>query len=118
VPASNYPGIPRGGAAIMADATPLADPGVTLYAIDARQLAGIDQGEAGANGCNALLCNHGPPCLSTTSYWPIPIATAGVQQGASNVVVIGGCQAAAIDPSADATRCGPSWNPVAGNLHA
>jgi hypothetical protein len=41
-----------------------------------------------------------------------------VQLGRNNVLAIGGCLATALDQTANTERCGPSWSPVAGNLHA
>jgi hypothetical protein len=126
MPASNYPGIPLGGAASMGDATALASttPGtVTLYALDAENLARLDQSQTPQYTCDQLVCGQGsnlkPPCLRyNLDYWPVAMPTPGVQLFQSNVVALGGCLPAALDPAATAARCGASWTAVSGNLHA
>jgi hypothetical protein len=123
MPASNYPGIPVGGAAAMTDATQLTYPGVSLYAIDALRLAILDDGGASQYTCRDLICgqvtNPAPPCLAyNADYWPVALPSGAVVSEKNNVVAISGCWPSLLDPSADVARCGPSWTPLAGNLHA
>lgn len=123
MPASNYPGIPLGGAAAMGDAAVLTDPSVTLFALDAQQVALRNEGQSTPWTCNDLLhCgqtqNPPSPCLRyDRDYWPVATPSGAVQLGKSNVLALGGCLNATLDPTADATRCGSTWSPVAGNLH-
>jgi hypothetical protein len=123
MPASNYPGIPLGGAAAMGDASALTDPTATLFAIDAEHLAVLDEGKSSQYTCDVLLhCgqiqNPPYPCLRyNLDYWPVTTSPNAVQAGKSNVLALGGCLPAAVDPTASAARCGASWSPVVGNLH-
>jgi hypothetical protein len=124
MPGSNYPGIPLGGVAAMADASPLVGSGVTLYALDADNLARIEQGQPAPSTCDALVClpgsNQSEPCLRyNLDYWPVAtLTTGGLLPSRDNVVALGGCLPAALDPSASTALCGSSWNDMDGNLHA
>jgi hypothetical protein len=122
MPGSNYPGVPLGGVASMSDATTLLG-GFLLYAIDAENLARIEQNETTPYTCDQLICGQGTnlpsPCLRYNfDYWPIAASTAGLQAGATNVVALGGCLPSALDPAASPTLCGASWSATAGNLNA
>jgi hypothetical protein len=123
MPASNYPGIPVGGAAALGDARDLAVSGVTLYAIDAQNLARLDQGHTPQYTCADLICGQGSnpafPCLRYNyDYWPVSTAALAVHPLAANVVALSGCLPAALDPAATTDRCGASWTALSGNLHA
>jgi hypothetical protein len=108
----------------MSDATSLAGGGVILYAVDAENLARIDQGHSPPYTCDKLVCGQGlnltPPCLRyNLDYWPVASASgAGVLQDTDNVVALSGCLPAALDPAATVARCGADWTDVGGNLHA
>jgi hypothetical protein len=121
MPGSNYPGIPLGGAVPLDDVTPLLGGAITFYAIDAENLARLEEGASPPHTCGALICGAGanlaPPCLREgTDYWPVaPLQDLGVQP--SSVIALTGCLATALDPGATAARCGSSWNDVQGNLH-
>lgn len=124
MPGSNYPGIPLGGALADDDATDLLGGPVTLYAIDAENLARIEQEEPTPFTCNQLICGAGPdpavPCLrANEDYWPVQALPAGaLTRGATNVVAMSGCLPSALDPAASVARCGAEWTALAGNLHA
>ncbi|MGD0528031.1 MAG: hypothetical protein ABSE49_23055 [Polyangiaceae bacterium] len=126
MPGSNYPGIPLGGVVAMSDATPLLGADVTLYAVDADNLASVEHGEpAPLPTCDLLLAcglepDPPPPCLRyNLDYWPLaPIVSGGVAAQRDNVVALNGCLPSAIDPNASATLCGAGFDPLAGNLHA
>jgi hypothetical protein len=126
MPGSNYPGIPVGGVVAMSDATPLVGANVTLYAVDADNLASVEHGQpAPLPTCDQLLAcgkqqDPPPPCLRyNLDYWPVtPIVSAGVAAQNDNVVALAGCLPSAIDPNANATLCGAGYDPLAGNLHA
>jgi hypothetical protein len=124
MPGSNYPGVPLGGVAAMDDASSLVGVGLTLYAVDAKNLAQNELGQSTPATCDALICgqatNPSPPCLGYNSgYWPVATVTGpGVQRSRDNVVALTGCLPTALDPGASTARCGASWNAVAGNLHA
>jgi hypothetical protein len=130
MPGSNYPGVPLGGVASLSDATPLLGADLTLYAVDAENLARLEQPqlEQGIpeSTCDQIICpsqqgsNPTPPCLRYNfDYWPVSAITGGsVREGMANVVALGGCFPSALDPNATATRCGPSWSALAGNLGA
>jgi hypothetical protein len=123
MPGSNYPGVPLGGVAAMSDASPLVGGGVTLYALDAENLARIEQGQTAPSTCHDLVCGQGsnlsPPCLRYNfDYWPVGAIAAGVVAGRDNVVALNGCLPTALDPKASAVLCGSSWSAGNGNLHA
>ena len=117
MPASNYAGIPVGGAAAPTDpalAATLSSTQGTLYAIDAKLLAAENLGQI---ACGSLVCAAGSECLrENTQYWmvgPIGPFSPGV-----TVVAIAGCLASVLDPLASTDRCGATWTAVQGNLHA
>jgi len=120
MPGSNYPGIPLGGAASLdGDASLPVGTQLTLYAIDAENLARLEQGQATQDTCDKLICGQGvnlmPPCLRYgLDYWPVA-PTSAVVPG-SNVVAIVGCLASGLDPTATTARCGVDWAADAGNL--
>ncbi len=123
MPASNYPGIPLGGAATMSDASALATPSLTLYALDAENLARLEEGLAQPLTCDQLVCGPGvnvpSPCLrADKDYWQIGPLSGSVQIGAQNLVALGGCKSSSLDPAATVARCGASWDATLGNLHA
>jgi hypothetical protein len=112
MPASNYPGIPVGGAAWLTDAANLGKWQLTgrLYAVRAKVIAGK------TTPCDMLLCTGSSTCLTPSfDYWPVgtlPSPTPGV----TTLVAIAGCLGA-VDPLASVGRCGSTWDPVKGNLH-
>ena len=124
MPGSNYPGVPLGGVVAMGDATALVGSGVTLYALDAENLARIEQGQSAPSTCDELICGQGsdlmPPCLRYNfDYWPVAtLDVGGVVGSRDNVVALSGCLPTALDPNASNALCGASWNASAGNLHA
>lgn len=123
MPGSNYPGVPLGGAASMTDATALLGDGVTLYAIDAENLARLEPAGATQSTCDELICPQGDtqvPCLRPNlDYWPVaPPTQGGLTSGAPNLVAFSGCLPSALDGNANARLCGPSWTALGGNLHA
>jgi len=124
MPGSNYPGVPLGGVAAMSDANLLVGGGATLYALDAENLARLEQGAPAPSTCDALICGQGsnltPPCLRYNfDYWPVATITAGgVTAGSANVVALSGCLPGALDPNASTALCGSTWTTGSGNLHA
>jgi hypothetical protein len=119
MPASNYPGIPRGGALAMANAGALV--GVdTLYAIDAKVLA--HAANLSQLPCSQLVCPGGAVgnCLNMNrDYATMTLpASASIRGGVQNVVSISGCSAIANDPAATVERCGSTWTMAYGNMHA
>jgi len=122
MPGSNYPGVPLGGVAPMGDASALVG-GFQLYAIDAENLARIEQSQPAPYTCDQLICGQGTnqssPCLRYNfDYWPVATSSAGLQSGTSNVVALSGCLPGALDPGASTTLCGASWTAMSGNLNA
>jgi hypothetical protein len=122
MPGSNYPGVPLGGVVSMSDATALTG-GVLLYAIDAENLARLEQNQATTYTCHDLVCGQGTnlpsPCLRYNfDYWPVATSAVSVQAGANNVVALTGCLPGALDPGASTSVCGASWTALSGNLEA
>jgi hypothetical protein len=122
MPGSNYPGVPLGGVASMDDASALLG-GIVLYAIDAENLARIEVGQATPYTCAELVCGPGTnlasPCLRYNfDYWPVGTGSYDLAPGANNVIALGGCLPAALDPEASPALCGATWSATNGNLSA
>jgi len=127
MPASNFPGLPVGGAVQLSPATELAastgSGTVDLYAIDAEVLA-LEATSTSAS-CEALLClesssaNPPPACLRPNKdYWRAgTLPMNAIAASGPTFVALAGCLGTALDPAATAARCGSSWDSVAGNLH-
>jgi hypothetical protein len=128
MPASNFPGLPVGGAVQLSSATALALASlaapVDIYAIDAEVLA-REVGTTSPGSCEAVVClqnssqNPTAPCLRPNKdYWHVgtlpryAIATSG-----PTIVALTGCLGTALDPAAGTARCGSDWDAVTGNLH-
>jgi hypothetical protein len=115
MPASNYAGIPVGGAVWLGNASdPLQIVGSDVYALRAKLIAGE------STSCNDLVCTpgSGPNCrMLNADYWRVGTFPAGaLQVGTTNIVAVAGCLGAD-DPLASVDRCGPTWNAATGNLH-
>lgn len=119
MPASNYAGLPVGGAAFLRDASELVGSGdVTLYAIDARQLAALEQ-DGVDHPCNELVCDSGCLLEPNKQYWTLGTVPAAAFAGnGSSVLAIEGCLYSALDSQASTARCGADWQAATGNLHA
>ncbi|HEY3819207.1 MAG TPA: hypothetical protein VGL81_18690 [Polyangiaceae bacterium] len=120
MPGSNYPGIPLGGVVSMGDASALTD-GFLLYAIDAENLARIEQNQETQYTCDELICGPGTnqpgACLRyNLDYWAVGAGPYDLVSGASNVVALGGCLPGALDPAASPAVCGATWSAMSGNL--
>jgi hypothetical protein len=118
MPASNYAGIPVGGAVWLGDAL---DPtrallGEQIYAVRAL----IVEALAPTASCSELICPPGGQhCLmANADYWPVgTIVPDQLRLGTTNIVAIAGCLGVAGDTLASADRCGSAWNSATGNLH-
>ncbi|HLK37238.1 MAG TPA: hypothetical protein VKU41_10840 [Polyangiaceae bacterium] len=113
MPASNYPGIPAGGAAMLADASELTAGPVTFYAIDANLLAGYERVD-GVHSCVERLQPNGTHAILIQASQTLPVVPA-VPRGSASVLALEGCVAGV--GGASASTCGPTWDPVQGNLH-
>jgi len=109
MPASDYPGIPVGGAAWGTFQTNLADlNGGTVYAVSASNIAG------NTLTCDRLICND-PGCVAQNDYWSLGTIAPDVLSSGPNVVAIAGCRGD--DLLASNKQCGDGWQPGKGNLH-
>jgi hypothetical protein len=122
MPASNYPGIPVGGAAWLAEPTLIealthANP-QPLFVLAAKTLA-IEHINP-TTPCSQLVCPPGstsPYCLpANAEYWQLP--GIAVQAGATNIVSIEGCSGSELYPEAGPRQCGSTWGEIYGNLNA
>jgi hypothetical protein len=116
MPASNYAGIPVGGAAWLPDATGVPSMlGGEVFAIRAKLITVNPP----ATTCDQYLCapGGGQYCLmQNMDYWDVgPLGS--LLAGGANVVAIEGCLGVGDDPLATAARCGATWNAATGNLH-
>jgi hypothetical protein len=114
MPASNYSGIPVGGAVWMPDSTDTIAFGSMVYALRAKPIAGL------STPCEELVCatTGSSTCLGPNmDYWQVGTLTANPSWGSTAVVAIAGCLGVAQDPLASVERCGPKWNAATGNLH-
>jgi hypothetical protein len=128
MPASNFPGLPVGGAVQLSPATSLAEAStegpVELYAIDAVVLA-REATSALPSSCEAVVClqnsmaSPSAPCLRPNKdYWHVgTIPMNAIAASGPTFVTLAGCEGTALDPAANAARCGPNWDAVGGNLH-
>ncbi len=128
MPASNFPGLPVGGAVQLSPALDLATASaagpVELYAIDAEVLA-REASSTLPSSCEAVVCLENPnpspsaPCLRPNEdYWHVgTLPTSAIAASGPTFVALAGCLGTAIDSAASAARCGSSWDAVAGNLH-
>jgi len=115
MPASNYPGVPAGGATILHDASKLVGGPVTLYALDARTVAWVEKSATRPPTCRQLADVRSNDYLGHANVHVLaPIALGSGFQ----VVAIGGCLAQALDLQASLERCGAGWMSQTGNLHA
>jgi hypothetical protein len=116
MPASNYAGIPVGGAVWLSETDlPLPIFDQTIYAVRAKLIADI----APTATCDNLICAQGGTnCLMPNAdYWPVGFISPGnLRPGGTNIVAVAGCLGAD-DPLASVERCGQTWNPATGNLH-
>jgi hypothetical protein len=115
MPASNYPGIPVGGAVWLDPGQVGSLSGATIYALRAKHVAMLT-----APLCDELICAQpgGQNCqVPNLDYWQVgTIAPGQLRSGATNLVAISGCRGGD-DPTANAPRCGASWSAATGNLH-
>lgn len=121
MPGSDYPGIPLGGAASMGDVRGLSSGEIRFYAIDAENLARLEQGQTQTTTCDHLICGQGSGLPSSClrydlDYWPAAALPALDASDPQSVLALTGCLATALDPTASLTRCGSSWDAVEGNL--
>jgi hypothetical protein len=116
MPASNYPGIPTGGAGMLPDPSKIVGLQTTIYALDARLTAKLESSPS--LSCAELACdeNSGRNCLGSSNYFVIPSAEPVPSDG-SSLVAIAGCPAVALDRTATAARCGANYDASQGNLH-
>jgi hypothetical protein len=115
MPASNYPGIPAGGAVWMPDASAIPST-ATVYAVPARYLAMSTI--PADTPCSKLICPSGQDCLMQGFYWQVgPIAQSAASPGKTTVFAISGCAGVSYDSLADSTRCGLGYDAGMGNLH-
>ncbi len=113
MPASNYAGIPVGGAVWRTEIGGTAVVG-DVYALRAKPIAGNPA------SCGELVCSAGggANCLMLNGdYWHVGQLVAGdVALGGTTVVAVSGCRGAE-DPFAGTDLCGPDWTAATGNLH-
>jgi hypothetical protein len=112
MPASNYPGVPVGGAAPLGDASSMLGGSLTVYALDAQAVAKAEQGLncSGSNqcSCNEMVKQNG--LLDPTAIHQMPAITSGaIAPGATVVLWVRGCLGTAGDPQASVQRCGSDW---------
>jgi hypothetical protein len=128
MPASNFPGLPVGGAVQLSPATSLAMASaagaVDLYAIDAELLA-REATSTSPGSCEALVCLQNPSpdpggscLLPNKDYWHVGTLPMGaIAASGPTFVALAGCLGTMLDPTASTLRCGLDWDAVAGNLH-
>jgi hypothetical protein len=110
MPESNYPGIPLGGAVLLADASVLEQP-VVLVAIRALTLAQV----APDDTCFQIF-NNPSPKLPSTDYFVL--STVSLPSHLPSLVAISGCAPLAVATNATTQACGAQWDSTYGNLHA
>lgn len=120
MPASNYPGVPVGGAVGLADASSMMGTDLSVVALDARAVAravsGIDCSNSSQCSCSALLSNNGAVDPTAIHQLPLISSAQAIVPGATVVLWLRGCLGGASDPKASVQRCGSDWNASTGNL--
>jgi hypothetical protein len=116
MPASNYPGLARGGAVPLPDASSMIGQTLTIYGIDANTLASYDLNTPKNANCADRLGNNGSYSVPQTAVFQFPAITMQpVAPGGTYLFVVSGC--APNDPGNASTRlCGSSWSASTGNL--
>jgi hypothetical protein len=118
MPASNYSGVPAGGAAMLPNADALTTGALTLVAINANWLANDETRPDGrVYSCADRLARNGPGSVDPTIVHPLALSS-GIRRGAASIVVIGGCLGGDSRAIANPAPCGAGWDPVKGNLNA
>ncbi|HEX8794512.1 MAG TPA: hypothetical protein VF765_26385 [Polyangiaceae bacterium] len=114
MPASNYPGVPVGGAVALADASSMMGGDLTVYALDAQAVAQHLQGKDCVNTteCSCFNVMNGLNVLEKHQLPAIPGGS--IVPGATVVLWLRGCLVG--DQSASLQRCGADWMPTTGNL--
>ncbi len=113
MPASNFPGVALGSAALLADASALAAKTLTLYAIKALT---VEHFGGSDTSCKGLFCT-GTSCPQPgVDYFQLPPVT--LTPDAANIVVVEGCAASVLLETSNTLGCGASYDPVNGNLRA
>ena len=116
MPASNYPGVPVGGAIALADATSMLGGDLTIYALDARAVANAVQNAdcTHTNDCSCYNLMHSG-AVDTTAIHQMPVIPNGpIALDTTVVLWVRGCLAS--DPDASVQRCGSDWSLSTGNL--
>jgi hypothetical protein len=113
MPASNYPGVPVGGAVALADASSMLGGDLTVWALDAAGVAAVVQrGDCAQTHdctCYNLLQN-----AAVTKHQMPSIPSGTIALDATVVLWARGCLAS--DQNASVQRCGADWSPSTGNL--
>ena len=114
---SNYPAVPVGGAAPLADASSMLGGDLHLVGLEANVLATIEPAGAMPKSCYELLMGGGAhfPAQATHTFPVIPNGT--IVAGSTNLIAVAGCLPTLFDPIATTQRCGSSWSSLNGNLH-
>jgi hypothetical protein len=123
MPASNYAGVPAGGAVALPDASSMLGGDLVIYAIDAQSLAYADQttgpnAPPSAYSCAARIDGSGNgQKVAPTAILTMPTIPSGtIAQGSTVVLALRGCLGTAYDHKATTARCGADWSASAGNL--
>lgn len=114
MPASNYAGVPVGGAAPLADASSMTGGDLTVYALDAQPVAQYEQGKDCINTNECSCFNVMNALNKAEKHQMAAIAGGSVVPGATVVLWLRGCMVG--DPTASVQRCGADWAPSTGNL--
>ncbi len=115
MPASNYAGVPPGGAVALPDATTMTGGDLTVYALDAYAVAQLLQGADCSSKPSLCSCSTVMSKLTTLEQYQLPtIAGGSIVPGATVVLWLRGCLLG--DQRASLQRCGTDWMPTTGNL--
>jgi hypothetical protein len=116
MPATNYAGVPGGGAAALADASSMLGGDLTIYVIGAHAIAsalhGVDCSNSDKCTCYNVINNDGLDTSVKHQLGPIPAGA--IVPGATVVLWVRGCVIG--DPNASVERCGADWDVSTGNL--
>lgn len=113
-PASNYPAMPVGGVAALADASSLVGSNLTIVGIPASAYFTLEAHQTPPLSCATVLGSGAGSIIGVIDTYTFTVP-AGIVAGSTSVIALAGCPAN--DANGSPARCGAGWTSASGNLH-